>query len=126
MRSKTWTVSLLLLVCLTNGFIPCPTYGQVMIGGTCSVLSLRGENVFAAQNADEPNMEWFKKELRISPKYKEHEEGLMGLSWAHFLTMVFLVIFFIGAIVAVIIRHRETKKLLNYLLEKDKKNASEG
>jgi len=120
MHSKTWTVSLLLFVCLTKGVIPGPTHGQETTHRAYEVVSFGPGNAFAVEGASEPNMEWFKKELRISPKYMEQEEGLMGLSWAHFLTMVFLIVFFIAAIIAVIIRHRETKKLLTFLLEQEK------
>jgi disulfide bond formation protein DsbB len=87
---------------------------------------VRGCNaVFASEDADEPHIEWFKRELRISPKYLERQEGVLGLSWAHFLTMVFLTVSFIVALLAVIVRHRRTKELLALLLEKEKENESE-
>lgn len=70
---------------------------------------------------DSVDLEWFKNELRISPKYQERDVGILGLSWAHFLIMVFLTISFVAALVAVIIRYRKTKELLTLLLEEEKK-----
>ena len=70
------------------------------------------------------DIEWFKKELRISPKYVEKQEGVLGLSLAHFLTMVFLICSFLVALVAVIIRHGRTRELCSVLLEEKKKNES--
>ena len=64
-----------------------------------------------------PTIKWFKEELRISPKYAEKTQGIYGLSWAHFMTMVFLVLFFLLGLVALLIRYMRTKALLRVLLE---------
>jgi 4-amino-4-deoxy-L-arabinose transferase-like glycosyltransferase len=77
-----------------------------------------------SQDANNPDIDWFKKELRISPKYVEKQEGVLGLSWAHFLTMVFLICSFFVALLAVIIRHRRTRELMSMLLEEEKKDGS--
>lgn len=84
------------------------------------VVFLGDHSALAAEPADRPDIEWFKKELRISPKYLERREGILGLSWAHFLAMVFLTVFVAVALVAVAIRHRRTKELLALLLEEKK------
>ncbi len=76
----------------------------------------------ASQNTDQPDIEWFKRELRISPKYSEKREGVLGLSWAHFLTMVFLIISFLVALSAVFFRYRRTKELLTLMLEEERKS----
>ncbi|MBW2107759.1 MAG: hypothetical protein JRI36_03710 [Deltaproteobacteria bacterium] len=75
----------------------------------------------AADQPNESEIEWFKKELRVSPMYVEHQEGILGLSWAHFLTMVFLTVFVLVALVGIAIRYRRTKELLAMLLEEEKK-----
>jgi hypothetical protein len=67
-----------------------------------------------------PNIEWFKKELRISPKYQEREIGIMGLSWAHFLVMVFLTVSFVIALIALIVRYTRTKELVAMLTKEEK------
>jgi len=78
---------------------------------------------FGQSKADEPknqgetDIQWFRDEMKISPKYMEREEGVLGMSWTHFFIMVFLVLFFVGAIVALIIRHKRTKELLALLLK---------
>jgi len=39
------------------------------------------------------------------------------MSWTHFITMVFLIIFFTATIAAIYIRNKQTKKILNTLLK---------
>ncbi len=41
------------------------------------------------------------------------------MSWAHFITMVFLIIFFIATLVAMYIRNKQTKKILKALLKEE-------
>jgi hypothetical protein len=57
--------------------------------------------------------------MRISPKYLERDEGIMGMSWTHFFTMLFLILFFIAAMTALVMRHRRTKQLLDTLLKEE-------
>lgn len=83
--------------------------------------ALSGKQYGRAAEPDKADIEWFKKELKISPKYTEHREGILGLSVAHFLTMVFMTVFAIVALVALVIRHRRTKELVAMLLEEEKK-----
>lgn len=80
----------------------------------------------AAPERDRPDIEWFKKEMGISPKYTEKESGVMGLSWAHFLTMVFLVLSFVVALTALILRYRRTKELLQWILKDGSRNDDKG
>lgn len=67
-----------------------------------------------------PAIEWFKKELRISPAYVEENQGILGLSWAHFMTMVFLALFSVLALAALLIRYKRTRELLTGLLQEKK------
>jgi hypothetical protein len=80
----------------------------------------------AAPERDRPDIEWFKKEMGISPKYAEQESGVMGLSWAHFLTMVFLALSFVVALIALILRYRRTKDLLGLILKEGSQNDGKG
>ncbi len=72
-----------------------------------------------AEGTDPEKIQWFREKMRISPKYLEEEEGVMGMSWTHFFTMLFLVLFFIAAMTALVMRHRRTKELLNTLLKEE-------
>lgn len=81
---------------------------------------------FISQEKERSDIEWFKNELGVSSKYTEHESGVMGLSWAHFLTMVFLILSFVAAMIALILRYRRTKKLLSFILKEVSQNDREG
>jgi hypothetical protein len=80
----------------------------------------------AALEKDRPDIDWFKKEMGISPKYTEQESGVMGLSWAHFLTMVFLVLSFVVALIALVLRYRRTRELLGLILKEGSRNDGKG
>jgi len=67
----------------------------------------------APSNTD---FKWFKDEMRISSKYIEAQEGILGMSWLHFLLMLFLVIFFFGAMIAYYRQTNRTKRILQQLL----------
>ena len=67
----------------------------------------------------EKKIEWFKETMEIAPKYQERNQGVLGMTWAHFILMVFLVIFFISAIFNYYARSKRTKQILNTLLEKE-------
>jgi len=63
--------------------------------------------------------------MKISPKYQEKKEGILGMSWAHFLTMTFLVVFFVGALAAYHMRTVRTRQILERLLkEEENKNGT--
>lgn len=77
----------------------------------------------ASEEDDDANIEWFRDQLKISSKYKEKERGVLGLSWTHFLTMVFLICLFIIALIVLIARYRRTKELLKLLLKEEKEDG---
>lgn len=79
-----------------------------------------------AEQEDRPTLEWFRKELRISPKYRERDVGILGLSWAHFLVMVFLAVSFVIALVALIVRYNRTKELVSMLIKEEKTDGEKG
>lgn len=80
----------------------------------------------ASQEGEGPDIEWFKRETGISPKYVEHESGVMGISWVHFFAMVFLILSFFLAIFALYLRYRRTKELLNLILKEGPQNDRKG
>ncbi len=41
----------------------------------------------------ERDIQWFRDKMKISPKYLEQREGILGMSWGHFFTMILLLIF---------------------------------
>lgn len=76
-----------------------------------------GEDVHQASNKSD--IQWFKNEMRISPKYIEEQEGILGMSWLHFLLMLFLVIFFFMALIAYYRQTNRTKRILQHLLSEE-------
>ena len=55
--------------------------------------------------------------MKISPKYVEQSEGVLGMSWGHFFTMVFLLLFAAGALVVFILRYKRTQEILKLIKE---------
>lgn len=80
-------------------------------------LSMRSED--GLHPPSKTDIQWFKDEMRISPKYTEAQEGVLGMSWLHFLLMLFLVIFFFGALVAYYRQTNRTKRILQQLLSEE-------
>jgi cbb3-type cytochrome oxidase subunit 3 len=80
-------------------------------------------SAWAAQNPDQRDIQWFKDEMRISPKYIEEQEGILGMTWPHFLVMVLLIIFFIGALIAMYLRQKRTKQILASLLQEERNES---
>ena len=64
------------------------------------------------RNFQESDIQWFRDQLKISDRYVEEQEGVWGMSWAHFLTMAFLVVFAFGALVVLVQQQRRTKDIL--------------
>ncbi|MGM0427765.1 MAG: hypothetical protein ACQEQ7_11080 [Thermodesulfobacteriota bacterium] len=65
------------------------------------------------------DIQWFRDEMKISSKYLKKDKGILGMSWTHFFTMLFLVVFFIAAMAALGMRQRRTKQILNRLLQEE-------
>jgi thiosulfate reductase cytochrome b subunit len=47
------------------------------------------------------------------------------MSWAHFLAMAFLILFFLGALIVLYVRNKRTKEILTTLLQ-EQKDESKG
>jgi len=105
--------------------LTCCLVGLIAIAGETPLIKDASAGVsvsgigamLASAPSDQSDVEWFKKELGLSPKYVERREGVMGLSWAHFLTMVFLICSLVLALMAVTVRYRRTKELLTTIME---------
>lgn len=81
---------------------------------------LLSANTVWAQETSEADIQWFKNEMRISSKYLEREQGIWGMSWAHFFTMFLLVVFFLATLVAMYIRSKRTQGILRALMKEEK------
>lgn len=90
--------------------------------GSMPLASARVTLIASAGDSEggEKEIEWIKKTMEIAPKYQERNQGVLGMTWAHFILMVFLVIFFISATVNYYARSKRTKQILNTLLEKER------
>lgn len=98
-------------------------FGTLMLAlwfaSTGSIEADQHTGIAQGQPTDTPNLQWFRQELKIDPKYVEHREGILGMGWAHFLLMVFLVIFFFGALIAYHRRTTRTARILERLLKEE-------
>lgn len=89
-------------------------FGMAASKNTDTGLAETGSPMTATAGED-PDIQWFKDQMKISDKYVEQQEGILGVSWAHFLTMVFLVLFALGALVALFQRQRRTREILEMI-----------
>ncbi|MFO8112628.1 MAG: hypothetical protein R6T92_08995 [Desulfosalsimonadaceae bacterium] len=71
------------------------------------------------------DLQWFKDRMEISEKYIQEQQGIWGMSWGHFFTMVFLVLFALGALVVFVQRQRRTREILE-IIRKEMQNADSG
>lgn len=90
------------------------SFGMAAAKNTDTALAETGTSMIATAGED-PDIQWFKDQMKISDKYVEQQEGILGVSWAHFLTMVFLVLFALGALAAFFLRQRRTREILEMI-----------
>ncbi len=82
---------------------------------------LQGNSAIPSLDLESPkDIEWFREKMKISPKYVEKPEGVLGMSWAHFFTMLFLLLLAAGGLVVFILRYKRTKEILALIKEGDK------
>ena len=99
----------------------------IFIAAVFSTNTLALESTTSADNrstegtpiVQQTDIKWFKQELKIDPKYTERREGILGMNWVHFITMVFLVIFFFGALIVYHRRTTRTTRILEQLLKEE-------
>jgi hypothetical protein len=115
----------LILIALLSSFVwaPMPLEGRPFSTKPLPSVSVESEDL---KNQGEPDIQWFREKMKIDPKYLEKNQGVLGMSWTHFLTMLFLVLFFVAAILALIMRHRRIKQLLDTLLKEEEKRGADG
>jgi len=88
--------------------------------GFLEPLRVTDDSAHASDNeVEKPDIQWFKQEMKISPKYQEKKEGILGMSWIHFLTMIFLTVFFVGSLAAYYMRNARTRKIIERLLQEE-------
>ncbi|MFW6053054.1 MAG: hypothetical protein ACOC8I_04010 [Desulfosalsimonas sp.] len=97
-------VGLLAVICFM-------VHGAVYVNFSNAAQS-REQTSVEQHSGDDPDIEWFKDEMKISDKYAERQEGIMGVSWAHFFTMILLALFAGGALVGIVIRYIRTRQLI--------------
>ena len=73
----------------------------------------------------EEEHQWFRDQMKISEKYVEAHDGVWGMSWGHFFTMVFLVLVALGALVVFIQRQRRTREILE-IIRKEMQHGDSG
>ncbi len=69
-------------------------------------------NKALAEETEDRDIQWFRDQLGISEQYIEEPDGIWGMSWAHFLTMVILVVFALGAMVLIIMQQKRTREIM--------------
>lgn len=71
------------------------------------------------------DLKWFKDQMKISEKYLQEKKGIWGMSWGHFFTMVFLVLFALGSLVVFVQRQKRTREILE-IIRKEIQNGDSG
>ncbi len=69
-------------------------------------------NKVLAAETEERDIQWFRDQLGISEQYIEEPDGIWGMSWAHFLTMLILVLFALGALVLFVMQQKRTREIM--------------
>lgn len=101
-----------------------------VIGGS-NIATMVTKSAYASASVSQEmsqnnlDIQWFKDQMRISDKYAEQKDGIWGMSWAHFVTMVLLVLFALGALVVFIQQQKRTKEIME-LIRKEMKNGNSG
>ena len=111
-------------ICIGQLLITTAVLGYGPDTGMTAAEAAPPEATFDSGPEENRSIQWFKEELRITPKYTEDHKDVFGLSWAHFLTMVLLILFSLFGLASLLIRYRRTKELLTKLLE-EKKHESQ-
>lgn len=105
--------------------IAVSTAGWTGIPGSCTWNGMAPAEAEAAVNPDEEEIQWFRDQLGIADQYRQEHEGIWGMSWGHFLTMVFLVLFAVGALYVFVQRQRRTREILE-IVQKEMKDGNTG
>ncbi len=101
--------------------------GDELWSTDASKYALPSGTVFAETGGAQENgdLQWFKDRMEISEKYIQEQQGIWGMSWGHFFTMVFLVLFALGALAVFVQRQRRTREILE-IIRKEMQNGDSG
>lgn len=121
MHCKTIHILLWTLVLLLTGAAG-GTFQQTGVLNPAAVSAVRAETPSSTNNGE---IQWFKDQMGISEKYMEDQEGLWGMSWAHFFTMVFLVLIALAGLAVFIQRQKKTREIME-IIQKEIKDGSSG
>jgi len=113
-----WLVAILLLGWLVMASHPSLPDGSLHLLPT-------PQAAWAAEPDQTRELKWFKEQMGIAPQYQPDSGTVLGMSWPHLLTMGFLATFFVFALIAVYVRNRRTRHLLQQLV-KEKSDGSQG
>lgn len=105
--------------------IAVSTVGWAGIPGSYAWIYTSPSEAEAAVNPDEEEIQWFRDQLGISDQYREAHDEILGMSWAHFLTMAFLVLFAVGALYVFVQRQRRSREILE-IIQKEMKDGNTG
>ncbi|MDY6824288.1 MAG: hypothetical protein SWH68_10920 [Thermodesulfobacteriota bacterium] len=108
---------------------------MLVVWGNTSVVAVRSESAGGglsppvssryAQDDQSENIQWFRDQMKISEKYLEQQDGVLGMSWLHFFTMILLVVFSVAALVVFVQRQKRTREILE-LIKKEVNHGSNG
>lgn len=121
-KNKICMVCLWILILAITG-----TAEEALWSTGASENALLCGTVFAETAGAQENgsLQWFKDQMEISEKYIQEQQGIWGMTWGHFFTMVFLVLFALGALVVFVQRQRRTREILE-IIRKEMQNGDSG
>lgn len=90
-----------------------------------SAIAAESSRHITAQGNQGRDIQWFKEEMQIADKYIQEKEGILGISWGHFLTMVLLGLFALAALGVFIQQQRRTKEIMESI-RKEMENGNSG
>jgi hypothetical protein len=102
------------------GLIICVLLLISSSGGIAQMHPARERSVPETYAIEEnPDIQWFREEMRIAPQYIEAQRGVLGMTWPHFIIMLFLILFFIGALFAYYRLTTQTTRILQQPLSRE-------
>ncbi|MFW6284103.1 MAG: hypothetical protein ACOC1H_01790 [Desulfosalsimonas sp.] len=94
-RKKILTVALWLSIAVLPGALEAVFEAATAPEDLLHLTAVRAQTT---PDTYEKEIEWFRDQMGISEKYMKDQDGVWGMSWGHFFTMVLLVLFALGAL----------------------------
>jgi hypothetical protein len=76
-------------------------------------------------DGNDAEIQWFRDQLGIADQYRQDHEVIWGISWAHFFTMVLLLVFSLAVFLVFVQRQKRTRELLE-MIQKEMNNGNKG